>query len=208
MSRHVRSFEAVAFDLLTALIDSWSLWALVAGSQELGRAWGTASLRLVTSAGTYRPYEQIVHQAGRDVGLAAERADELLARWGELRPWPDVPDALAGLRSWRLGVVTNCSQRLAEIAASATGGRFDVIMSAEQAGAYKTDPRAYLAGLAALALPPERVLFVAGSPHDVPGAAAVGMAVYWANRLGLPPTDGPGPLVEAPDLSRLSDLLR
>ena len=32
-------FEAIAFDLLTALIDSWSLYARVTGSEELGRAW-------------------------------------------------------------------------------------------------------------------------------------------------------------------------
>ena len=42
-------------------------------------------------------------------------------------------------------------------------------------GAYKIDPRAYQAALDALKLPAERVLFVAGSAHDVPGASALGM---------------------------------
>lgn len=47
-------FKAIAFDLLTALIDSWSLWAKVAGDKELGRLWRTASLRIVTSTGSYQ----------------------------------------------------------------------------------------------------------------------------------------------------------
>jgi hypothetical protein len=38
-------FNAIAFDLLTALVDSWTLWANVAGSDELGRLWRTTSLR-------------------------------------------------------------------------------------------------------------------------------------------------------------------
>ena len=200
--------DAVAFDLLTALLDSWSLWVAVAGEDELGREWRRASLRLITAAGAYVPYEEMVYRAAAEVGVPRARADELLARWGELRPWPEVPDVLARLRGRRLAIVTNTSQRLAEIAAAATGGTFEAIVSAERAGAYKTDPRAYRAGLAALDLPPERVLFVAGSAHDVPGASAVGMSVYWHNRQRLPlPTGSPPPLVDAPDLTGLPDLL-
>ena len=200
--------DAIAFDLLTALIDSWSLWIAVAGDDAVGREWRRASLRLITAAGAYDPYEEMVQRAADEVGVPRARADELLARWGELRPWPEVPDVLARLRGRRLAIVTNTSQRLAEIAARATGGAFEAVVSAERAGVYKTDPRAYRAGLAALGLPAERVLFVAGSPHDVPGASAVGMPVYWSNRQRQPlPTGSPPPLVEAPDLTGLPDLL-
>jgi 2-haloacid dehalogenase len=202
-------FRAVAFDLLTALVDSWSLWIDVAGQEELGRRWRSTSLRIVTSTGTYQPYELIVRQAAVEVGLPPDRADALLLRWGELRPWPEAPDVLRSLQERRLAVVTNCSQRLAELAARATGGRFEVVMSAERAGVYKTDPRAYLAAVTALGLAPEEILFVAGSAHDVPGAGQVGMKVYWSNRQRLPVPDGaPMPLVDAPDLNRLPELLQ
>jgi FMN phosphatase YigB (HAD superfamily) len=40
---------------------------------------------------------------------------------------------------------------------------------------------------------PERALFVAGSASDVPGAKAVGMPVYWHNRIGLAPRDDAKP---------------
>jgi 2-haloacid dehalogenase len=201
-------FNAIAFDLLTALVDSWTLWAKVAGSDELGRLWRTTSLRIVTSAGVYQPYEEMVRRAAVELGLAPARADDLIARWGEIKPWPETPEILRRLGLCRLAIVTNCSQRLAEIAAAATGGTFEVIMSAERAGYYKTDPRAYLAGAQALGLEPADILFVAGSAHDVPGAAGAGMKVYWSNRQGLPvPAGAPMPLVNAPDLSVLPQFL-
>jgi 2-haloalkanoic acid dehalogenase type II len=201
-----RRFEAIAFDLLTALIDSWSLFARVTGNDEVGRAWRLASLRRVTAQGDYRSYEDILLDAGAEAGVSRAKRDELLSRWGELRPWPEVPDVLEKLAGQRLAIVTNCSQRLADIAAAVTGGRFEVVMSAERAGAYKTDPRAYRAALDALRLPPDRVLFVAGSAHDVPGASGVGMKVYWSNRqrLSVPP-GSPAPLADEPDLRRLPE---
>jgi 2-haloacid dehalogenase len=32
-------YDAVVFDLLTGLIDSWSLWNEIAGSELMGRKW-------------------------------------------------------------------------------------------------------------------------------------------------------------------------
>lgn len=200
--------DAVAFDLLTALVDSWSLWERVAGDVPLGRRWRTASLRLITAAGAYVSYPDMVRRAAIEVGLPVERSDALLASWSELRPWPEAPGILAQLAGRRLAIVTNCSQALAEIAARSTGGDFELIMSAERAGVYKIDPRAYQAALDALGLPAQRVLFVAGSAHDVPGAGAVGMPVYWSNRQHLAVPEGaPPPVVNAPDLSGLPSLL-
>jgi 2-haloalkanoic acid dehalogenase type II len=204
----VPGFRAVAFDLLTALVDSWSLWIDVAGDEDLGRRWRAASLRIVTSTGAYQPYEFVVRRATAEVGLPADRTVALLERWGELRAWPEAPDVLRRLQGRRLAIVTNCSQSLAEMAATATGGQFEVIMSAERAGVYKADPRAYLAAATALGLEPAAILFVAGSAHDVPGAAQVGMKVYRSNRQRLPvPSEARTLLVDAPDLYALPELL-
>ncbi|MCH8925971.1 MAG: HAD-IA family hydrolase [Proteobacteria bacterium] len=200
--------EAVAFDLLTALIDSWSLWIEVAGDEALGRAWRGASLRRVTGAGDYRPYEDIVRAAAAEMDLPPGCAEALLDRWGELEPWPEVPGVLQALAGRRLAVITNCSQSLAERAAAATGASFEVVVSAERAGAYKTDPRAYEAGLSALGLPAGKVLFVAGSAHDVTGAGAAGLPVYWSNRQRLEvPAGAAPPVADAPDLGALPGLL-
>ena len=203
-----RRVDAVAFDLLTALLDSWSLYNRVAGDEALGRAWRLASLRRVTAQGSYRSYEEILAEAAADAGVPIAKRDELVARWGELQPWPEAREVLGRLSGLgrRLAIVTNCSQKLAEIAAAQTGGRFELVLSAERSGAYKADPRAYQAALDALRLPAGRVLFVAGSAHDVPGASRVGMRVYWSNRQRLPVPEGsPPPLRDEPDLRRLPD---
>ena len=202
------SFGAIAFDLLTALLDSWSLYTDVAGDEARGRSWRLASLRIVTTSGGYKPYEGVLRDAAREVGLPVANADALIERWGELRPWPEVPAVLRRLAPRRLAILTNCSQRLADIAAAATGGRFELVLSAERAGAYKIDPRSYRALADALGLPAGQILFVAGSPHDVKGAPAVGMPVFWQNRARLPvPVGAPAPLADAPDLSGLPDLV-
>jgi 2-haloacid dehalogenase len=173
-------YTAVGFDLLTALLDTWSLFADVAGGRELGMRWHAASQSLLRGK-AYRPFDDIVRDAAGEVGIERAKGDELLRRWAESNPWPDVPSVLPRLGGFTRFIVTNCSERLGAIAAARVG-KFDLVMTAERAGAYKPDPRPYRAALDALNLHRKRVLFVAGSAHDVGGASRAGMDVYWANR--------------------------
>ena len=183
-----RRFDAVAFDLLTALLDSWTLWNHAAGSEADGLRWRREYLALTYAAGNYRPYEDIVRQAAAQTDLDASCADNLLAQWNDLRPWPEAPALLAALAdSVPLGVVTNCSRVLGAAAVVCTGGRFAAVVTAESAGFYKPRPEPYRAMLQMLGTDPARTLFVAGSAADVPGAKGVGMPVFWHNRLSLKP---------------------
>jgi 2-haloalkanoic acid dehalogenase type II len=197
--------DAVLFDLLTALLDSWSLWNQAAGSASEGRRWRQHYLELTYAAGSYRPYESLVLESALGAGLPDRAARALLDEWDDLAPWPEVPAVLRALGARvRVGVVTNCSTALAERAVRRLGAPVDVVVAAERAGAYKPDARPYRLALDELALPADRVLFVAGSPYDIPGAGGVGMPVLWHNRLALSRPTGIGaPLVE---LSRLDDL--
>ena len=199
-------YDALGFDLLTALLDTWSLWKRVAGDDALGMRWHAASQSLLRGQ-RYRPFESIVRDAANQVGLTRERADTLLETWGEARPWPDVPEVMPHLAGYRRFIVTNCSRRLGTLAASAVGVPFDLVMTAEEAGAYKPDPKPYLAALQRLELAPSHVLFVAGSAHDVGGAARLGMTVYWANRGGVPAPADWKPLANEPGLTRLPEIL-
>ena len=72
--------------------------------------------------------------------------------------------------------------QLGRQAAELVGVPFEVTVTAQSAGAYKPEPEPYRQALDALALPAERVLFVAGSPYDISGAGAAGMDVWWHNR--------------------------
>lgn len=198
--------KAVLFDLLTALLDSWTLWNDVAGSEERGRAWRAEYLRLTYGCGSYVPYEQLVREAAVTTGLPAAAADALEARWLELPPWSGAQaalDALAGRT--KLAVVTNCSIRLGRQAASRLQVRWDCIVTAEEAGCYKPDPRPYRLALARLGVAPEEAAFVAGSGYDLFGTSAVDLRTYWHNRVGLArPTGAPAAALER---STLDDLL-
>jgi 2-haloacid dehalogenase len=198
-------YRAVGFDLLTALLDTWSLWAAVAGDRDIGMRWHGTSQALLRGK-PYRPFDDIVRESAVAVGLSGENAEQLLARWGDFQPWPDVPATLARLDGHTRFIVTNCSRELGHHAAL-RAGTFDLVMTAEEAGAYKPDPRPYRAALAALALDPHDVLFVAGSAHDVGGASRVGMDVYWANRGNVAAPADAVALRMAPDLRGLTALL-
>jgi 2-haloacid dehalogenase len=198
-------YAAVGFDLLTALLDTWSLFADVAGGRELGMRWHAASQSLLRGK-PYWPFEDVLRDAADTVGIERTRADELIGRWGESAPWPDVPDALSRLAAYTRFIVTNCSERLGARAA-ARAGTFDLVMTAERAGAYKPDPRPYRAALDALHLHRKRVLFVAGSAHDIGGASRAGMDVYWANRGRVPAPSDARAIREEEDLRGLLDVL-
>ena len=72
-------FDAVLFDLLTALLDSGTLWNIVAGNPEDGRKWRAAYLRRTYAAGAYRPYEALVAEVSAKI---VEARAEARARHG------------------------------------------------------------------------------------------------------------------------------
>ena len=188
------AFDAVLFDLLTALIDSWTLWNDVAGDPDAGMKWRRAYLQVTYGCGPYRPYETLVEEAAATVGIPPEKAAALAERWSELRPWTETASVLGALAGRaKLGVVTNCSATKGRAAADIAFAGFDAIATAEEAGFYKPRPEPYALALERLGTAPERTLFVAGSASDVPGASALGMPVYWHNRIGLAATGDVAP---------------
>ncbi|GME36513.1 2-deoxyglucose-6-phosphate phosphatase [Neofusicoccum parvum] len=193
--------RAIIFDLLTALLDSWTAWDLAAStalaqtgqprSASLGRAWRARYLQLTYGAGAYTSYAGLVRAAAAATpGLPAPlAADLLLANYvAWIAPWPDAAPTLARLKDagYLLAVATNCSVELGHEAAGLCGeGVFDAVVTAEESGWYKPAKGAYEAVLRDLGCEAGEALFVAGSAADVPGAAAAGMRVVWHNRVGL-----------------------
>ena len=198
-------YDAVGFDLLTALLDTLPLWRRYAGDADRGARWHAANQQLLRGR-PYRDFATLVRESAAAVGVGAAQAEQLLAHWDEADPWPDTSATLAALGALPRFIVTNCSKKLGE-AAAVNAGAFALVMTAEEAGAYKPDPRPYRAALGALGLDGKRVLFVAGSAHDVGGAGRAGMDVYWANRLGAAAPADAAPLAEAPDFRGLSALV-
>ena len=91
--------EAVLFDLLTALLDSWSLWDRVAGSKHAGRRWRAKYLEVTYGCGAYRPYETLVGEAALATGLTAAHAGGLASSCPPLPSRADPAKVPASIRS-------------------------------------------------------------------------------------------------------------
>ena len=203
-----QKYQAILFDLLGALLDSWTVWDKTAGSETMGRTWRAEYLRITRACGKYRPYLTLVAEAARTVGLDPRLAQALEENWRDYKPWPDVRPVVGELaRTHRLGVVTNCSETLGQAAAKHVGVPFDVVVTCERAGYYKPEPYPYQLALKEIGCPASRVLYVSGAAFDLIGCTAVGMDAYWHNRLGhARASDCLEPLVESRTLAQLPAL--
>ncbi len=165
--------DGVVFDLLMAVMNSVEIWAAAAGDRKRGLEWRDAVTTRMVGSDSYVSYEDLVTEATADVGLPAAAARALFDRWPEMVAWPDAA-ALSRLEL-PYGFVTNCSTRLAGIAARRSRLRPAFTLSAEEAGWYKPDARIYQEACRRLGSPPERTLFVAGSTYDAKGARDAGL---------------------------------
>lgn len=205
--------RVILFDLLSALLDSWSLWDDIAGGRGPGRRWRMEYLQLTYAAGAYVPYLDLVVESAQVAGMprdvARAWAHELEERWDELKPWPGAHKVLHRLAVDRpLGVVTNCCEAMGQRAAALVGAPFGAVVTAESAGFYKPDARIYAAGAEAMGAGTDEVLFIAGSPFDVLGASAAGLTVAWHNPAGLvAPASEAAAIAVFDDLRALAALL-
>ncbi|KAG9499626.1 hypothetical protein J7337_008085 [Fusarium musae] len=203
--------KAIAFDLLTGLLNSWDLWDASTPSKthQDGGRWRQRYLEITFGAGSYKPYEDLVRQAAAEVGLPPSAPEALLKNWSSIKAWDEVPSVLQALKSqgYKLGVITNCSKHSGYIAiygveeqASAgyeTPFTFDAAVTAEESGFYKPVREAYHAILPMLGVDAEDILFVAGSAGDVEGATEADMRVVWHNKIGLTKKGNAVPLRES-----------
>lgn len=169
------------------------------------REWGTFDeLHLVT-------LDDLLSERG--VTLALDTRHELVRAWHQLDPWPDVRTGLEELRQNHLTAPLS-NGHIALLVDLARHGdlRFDCVLSAELANAYKPAPKAYLTAARLLDLDPSEVMLVAAHPSDLAGARAVGLRTAFIDRpLEFGPTTGsrtdPDADVSAGDLHQLAHLL-
>lgn len=172
MSRSPR-VRAVLVDLLMATMDSIRTWADAAGDRDVGLAWRDGVTERMVRSGGYRPYRDLVAEAAGDLDLDGDAPDRLEAAWQVMHAWPDA-GALHAL-SVPYAFVTNCSTRLAGVAAGRSGLEPAFTLSAEDAGWYKPRPEIYLLACERIGTPPRESLFVAGAAYDAEGASRAGL---------------------------------
>jgi 2-haloacid dehalogenase len=115
--------------------------------------------------------------------LPGEDVDHLVRAWHRLDPWPDsIPGLLRIRRHHLVGTLSNGHVRLLANMAKRAGLPWDVILSAELAGAYKTDPEVYETAVDLLDVDAGRVCMVACHERDLDAAADVGLRTAYVHR--------------------------
>jgi 2-haloacid dehalogenase len=158
-----------------------------------------------------RNLERFIPEFGLN-NLQEETLAELTLAWHWLDAWPDVPGALARLKTkFILAPVSNGNISLMVDLARHNKFPWDAILGAEIAGDYKPKPAVYLAACAALDLAPAQCMMVAAHSADLAAAAACGLQTAHIARTNEhgPNTGESAPTVKvdfaAKDLAALAD---
>ena len=128
--------------------------------------------------------------------LPPEVLSELTLIWHRLDAWPDVPAALARLKTkFIIAPVSNGNISLMVDLARHNKFPWDAILGAEVAGDYKPKPGVYLAACAALDIAPAQCMMVAAHSSDLAAAAQCGLRTA---HIARPNEHGPGKGETAP----------
>jgi 2-haloacid dehalogenase len=212
-ARACRDVPAEVVDKLTAL------WR----DKQLQYTW------LRTAQGRYADFGQVTGDA-LDFALETlgiERdglRDRLMRLYLTLEAFPEVPRVLAQIRGAGLPIAILSNGTPAMLQAAVDGAKLgaliDVILSVEEVGVYKPDPKVYQLAVDRLSVTAAEIAFQSSNAWDAHAASAFGMQVVWCNRYGQRPERLPGKPdreiasladlpallgVVAPDLGRESD---
>lgn len=215
--------EAITFDCYGTLID-WAagakgtLRALLAlkelrtDEEAFFQAWERAQRARID--GPYASYREIAAESfalvAREQKLPLDAGDisafaDSIASW---KPFPDTPPALQALkRHLRLGIISNIDDDILAATVKHLGVEFDLLVTAEQARAYKPSPAPFARALERLHCAAARVAHAAfGFEYDIATAAALGFRTILVRRgrQEFPPR--PVPDLVVGDLAELAAL--
>ncbi|WP_198376390.1 haloacid dehalogenase type II [Neoroseomonas rubea] len=220
--------EAVIFDAYGTLFDVNA--AMEAHARRLGDRWPRLSeewrakqleytwVRSLTGAAHHEDFwlctRDALHYVFARHGIEdAALARDLMESYRRLPVYPEVPSTLAAIREQGIAtaILSNGTPGMLEAAAEAAGitPLVDEILSVEEVGTFKPDPRVYRLATRQFGCPPDRLLFVSANAWDTQAAHAFNMRVARVNRTGAPDEYGLGAAGVAvlTDLSGLTDLL-
>jgi 2-haloacid dehalogenase len=178
----VRRHAAAIGPEAPALSDLWR-------AKQLEYTWVRSLMR------THRDFWEITRDAldyALDRFPAVDRGvrEPLLRAYRTLDAYPEVPGLLTALKRTgaRLAILSNGTRDMlaAAVASAGIADRFDAVLSVDEVGVFKTDPRVYRLAVDRLQVSPGEVSFQSSNRWDVAGASAFGFHAVWVNRAGLP----------------------
>jgi 2-haloacid dehalogenase len=216
--------RALAFDVFGTLVDwrsgvaeAFRASGLAGAPEELADAWRARYRPILAEVNEgARPWGNFdeLHLATlgdllaeRGLDLPVEERRRLVGAWHRSDPWPDVRAGLEALRRRRV-VAALSNGHVALLVDLARHGdlRFDCVLSAELAHAYKPAPEAYRTAARLLGVEAPELMLVAAHAWDLEGAREAGLRTAFVDR---PMESGPGSASRAyPDADvSVSDLL-
>jgi len=201
-------YKAVLFDAYGTLLDVDAAAANLAATNrfpelatlwpELSTLWRARQLNytwLRSLSHSYEPFWQLTCDA-LDYAMEAcnlkgqDMRTALLDLYRELDAYADVIPALDAVHAAGLpaAVLSNGNQQMIDHAFAAAGltDRLDSLLSVEDVGVFKPDPRVYQLGCDRYQASPEELLFVSSNGWDAAAAGFFGFKTIWVNRAGLP----------------------
>jgi 2-haloacid dehalogenase len=168
----------------------------------------------------FRPYREILQSVVYGFGKRLEFTPtpaQLISLPDSLANWQPFPDTVAALRKlksrYQLAIVSNVDDDLFARTAPKLEVKFDQIITAQQARAYKPSLKIFTLAQERIGVVPERWLHVGQSVyHDVVPAKSLGITTVWVNRPSRRPGAGAAksasaqPDLEVPNLQTLVDL--
>lgn len=223
--------RALVFDVFGTLVD-WRSGVAdafraceVAGDPEaLADAWRERYPRVIAEVNDgARPWANFdeLHLATLDdvlaergLDLSVETRRRLVAAWHRLEPWPDVRAGLEALRRERVtAALSNAHVALLVDLGRHGDLRFDCLLSAELAHAYKPAAAVYRTAAGLLGVEPGDLMLVAAHPWDLEGGRAAGLQTAFVDRPleygpGSPAREDPQADESVADLHELAARLR
>ena len=125
-----------------------------------------------------------------------ELQGQLLQAYHRLDCYPEVPETLQFLkdRGYGTAILSNGSPEMLSsgVRNSRLGDLLDAVLSVEDVGVFKPDPRVYQLAVERLQTEAGKILFFSSNAWDVCGSAAFGFQTIWINRFSQKPERLPG----------------
>jgi 2-haloacid dehalogenase len=163
----------------------------------------------------WRPYRDVLRES---IAFAMEKAglkpgpadiDAMIARLSNIKAHPEVPAALAELKkTYRLAAISNTDDDIIAGSVPNLGVPLDAVITAQQAQAYKPDPRLFRHAHRVLGVSVPEVVHVAMSQAlDMAVCKALGIRAVWVDRGREKAVAAYRPYAEVKSLAEVSRLL-
>ncbi|HVB75096.1 MAG TPA: haloacid dehalogenase type II [Ktedonobacteraceae bacterium] len=159
-------------------------------ARALQRRW--EEIQFVYIQERYRPYREVLHETMRmaldtaQIPYAEQDIDEFAHSMGTWPPFPDTKEAILELQKYlKVVLITNTDNAIIAESERTIGVKFDEIITAEQAGAYKPSHKGFLLARERLGLPVSDIWHAGfGFKYDIVPATELGYTTVWINRQG------------------------